>query len=101
MIMPLFSEYYHPTLTNSACEMLISLRNLLHLLKETVAKCLFESILKRITIELDKFFYEDLILNSQFNEGGITQLDFDISNYLIPILNEFAYNIKIDKFLKM
>ena len=98
--MPLFSEYYQPTLTNSACEMLISLKNMLHLFKDSVAKLLFESILKRITIELDIFFYEDLILRTQFNEGGITQLDFDIQNYLIPILNEFALDIKIEKFFK-
>ena len=98
--MPLFSEYYKPTLTQSAADMLISLKNLLHLLKESVAKFLFESILKRITVELDKFFYEDLILNSQFNEGGITQLDFDLTNYLLPILNEFAFDIKIEKFFK-
>ena len=71
--MPLFSEYYQPTLTNSACEMLISLKNLLHLLKDSVAKYLFESILKRITMELDIFFYEDLILNSQFNEGSLSK----------------------------
>ena len=71
MSMPLFSEYYKPTLTQSAADMLISLRNLLHLLKESVAKALFETILKKIIFELDKFFYEDIILQSNFNEGGV------------------------------
>ncbi len=99
--MPLFSEYYKPTLTQSAADMLISLRNLLHLLRESVAKPLFESILKKITFELDNFFYEDLIVQTKFNEGGVLQLDYDINKYLLPILNEFAYDIKIETFFKM
>ena len=100
--MPLFSEYYKPTLTQSAADMLISLRNLLHLLRESVAKSLFESILKKITFELDNFFYEDLITSgTKFNEGGILQLDYDITKYLLPILNEFAYDVKIETFFKM
>jgi hypothetical protein len=100
MAMPLFTEYYKPTLTQSAADMLISLRNLLHLLKESVAKSLFETILKKIINELDKFFYEDIISQSNFNEGGIMQLDFDITKYLLPILNEFAFEIKIDSYFK-
>ena len=95
-----FAEYYKPTLTQSAADMLVSLKNLLHLLKESVAKTLFETILKKITIELDNFIYEDIILQSKFNEGGIAQFDYDITNFLLPILNEFASDIKIEKFFK-
>ena len=100
MAMTSFSEIYKPTLSQSAADMLISLKNLLHLLRETLAKTLFESILKRITTELDKFFYEDVILQTQFNEGGIAQLDFDLTKYLIPILSEFAYDVKVDNFFR-
>lgn len=96
--MRLFSEIYKPSLSQSAAEMLISLKNLLHLLHDTVAKNLFQTILNRITAELDKFFYEDIILKSQFNEGGVSQLDYDISKYVIPILSE--YDIKVDGYFR-
>lgn len=101
MNMPLFSEYYKATLTQSAADMLISLKNMLHLLKESIAKSVFDSILKKVTIELDKFFYQDLIVSSQFNEGGVFQLDFDLNKYLMPILNEFACDkIKIENYFR-
>jgi hypothetical protein len=100
MAMTSFSEIYKPTLSQSATDMLISLKNLLHLLRETVAKTLFESILKRITTELDKFFYDEIILQSQFNEGGISQLDFDLTKYLMPILSEFAKDVKIENYFR-
>lgn len=93
-----FSEILKPSLTQSAADMLISLNNLLHLLNDTVAKNLFQTILKRITVELDKFFFEDIIMRSQFNEGGVSQLEFDINRYLLPILSE--YDIKIDGYLR-
>lgn len=95
-----FSEIYKPTLSQTAVDMLISLKNLLHLVRETLAKNIFETILKRITTELDKFFYEDIILQSQFNEGGVSQLDFDINKYLFPILNEFGNDIKIESYFR-
>lgn len=98
MSMMSFSEILKPSLTQSAADMLISLNNLLHLLNDTVAKNLFQTILKRITVELDKFFFEDIIMRSQFNEGGVSQLEFDINRYLLPILSE--YDIKIDGYLR-
>jgi hypothetical protein len=94
--MPTFSEYYKATLTPSATDMLLSLRNLLFFLKENLAVSLFESILKRLSSKLDKLFYEDLILQTNFNEGGISQLDFDLNKFLFPILNELASELKIE-----
>ena len=99
--MPLFSEYYKPTLTQSAADMLISLKNLLNLLKDSIAKTVFESIVKKLTIELDKFFFNDIIAPNKFNEGGVLQLDFDIQKYLMSILNQFACDIKIENYFRM
>ncbi len=99
--MALFSEYYKPTLTQSAADLLISLKNLLYLLKDSIAKTVFESIMKRLTVELDKFFFSDIIMQNQFNEGGVLQLDFDVKKYLMPILNEFAFDINIENYFRM
>jgi hypothetical protein len=101
MAMALFSEYYKPTLTQSAADLLISLKNLLYLLKDSIAKTVFESIMKRLTVELDKFFFSDIIMQNQFNEGGVLQLDFDVKKYLMPILNEFAFDINIENYFRM
>ncbi|CAF0708520.1 unnamed protein product [Brachionus calyciflorus] len=98
--MPLPSEYYKLTLTQSASDMLISLRNILHLLKDSIAQSLFDSIVKKLTNELDKFYYENLILANQFNEGGSFQLDYDINKYLLPILNEFVTGVKIENYFR-
>jgi hypothetical protein len=101
MAMPLFSEFYKPTLTQTAADMLISLKNLLYLLKDSMAKTVFESIIKKLTVDLDKFFFGEIIMQNQFNEGGVLQLDFDVKKYLVPILNEFAYEIGIENYFRM
>lgn len=58
--MQLFNEFYKPTLTQSAADMLISLRNLLNLLRGSIAKTVFESIVKRLAVEMDKFFLNEI-----------------------------------------
>lgn len=98
--MPLFTDYYKVTLTQSAADMLISLKNLLFLLKDTLAHVLFDTILKKITLELDKFLYEEILLKNQFNEGGISQFDHDFNKYFLPILNEFLVDSKSETYFR-
>jgi hypothetical protein len=98
--MPLFTDYYKVTLTQSAADMLISLKNLIFLLKDSLAQVLFETILKRLTAEIDRFLFEEIILKNQFNEGGISQFDHDFTKYFLPILNEFSVDSKSENFLR-
>jgi RAD50-interacting protein 1 len=98
MSLPSFKSFYKPNLSQSATEMFISLKNLLNSLQESLAKNLFLNILKRITRKLDKFFYKEIILSNQFNDGGISQLEFDVKRYLLPILNEFSSNFSIENY---
>lgn len=101
MCMPLVCEFYKQTLTDSASDMLISLRNILHLLKDSIPQDVFNTIIKKISAELDVFYYKDLILNNTFNEGGIDQLNYDINKYLMPILNEFTSDCNISSLFKL
>ncbi|RNA14133.1 RAD50-interacting 1 isoform X1 [Brachionus plicatilis] len=101
MCMPLVSEFYKQTLTDSASDMLISLRNMLHLLKDSINQEIFNTIIKKLSSELDIFYYKDLILHTTFNEGGIHQLDYDINKYLMPILNEFAIDFNVNSFFRL
>ena len=79
-----------PILTSSATDMLISLKNLLHLIRDSLSRSVFEAILRRILNELEYFFIHDLIKPNQFNMGGVVQLENDITKYVLPILNEFS-----------
>ena len=98
--MPLFSEYFKPSLSQSAADMLISLRNIIYLLRESLASTLFDSILKKLSFGLDNFLYQEIILKNQFNEGGIAQLDYDFSKYLLPIFFEFSTDLKLENFFR-
>lgn len=98
MSLPPFESFYKPNLSQSATEMFISLKNLLNSLHESLARNLFLNILKRITRELDIFFYEHVILENRFNDGGVSQLVFDVKRYLLPILNEYSNNFTIENY---
>jgi hypothetical protein len=102
MSMPLATDLYKLTLTHTAADMLISTQNILHMLKDSLALQIFSSVLKRTISQLDSLFFNDLILKTKFNEGGIAQLDFDFNKYLLPILNEFSAlcNIKTESLLR-
>jgi len=100
--MPSPKEFFKQSLSlsPSAAEMFISLKNLRNSMQDFLAKDVFIDILKRLALSIDDFFYEDFITRTQFNEGGAAQLDFDISRYLVPILSEFSANIKIENYVR-
>jgi hypothetical protein len=93
-------DFYKPNLTQSAADMLVSLKNLLNLLNESLALKLFLIILKRLTIEIDKYFYEDIIKETQFNDGGSSQMAYDVNKYLLPILYQYSGEIKIETYFR-
>lgn len=98
--MPQVKEFYKANLTQSAADMLISIKNLIHLLHDSLALKLFLIILKRLANEIDRYFYEDIIKDTQFNDGGSSQMAYDINKYLLPILSEYARDIKIDTYFR-
>jgi hypothetical protein len=99
-LMPQLKDFYRPNLTQSAADMLVSLKNLLNLLNESLANSLFLIILKRLTIDIDKYFYEDIIKECQFNDGGSSQMAHDVNKYLLSILSQYAGSIKIETYLR-
>ena len=99
-LMPLPKDFYRPNLTQSAADMLVSLKNLLNLLNESLAVKLFMIILKRLTIEIDKYFYEDIIKETQFNDGGSSQMAHDVNKYLLSILSQYAGEVKIETYFR-
>lgn len=100
--MPSPKEFFKQSLSlsPSAAEMFISLKNLRNSMQDFLAKDVFIDILKRLALSIDDFFYESFITKTLFNEGGTAQLEFDINRYLVPILSEFSANVKIENYLR-
>ena len=98
--MPQLKDYYKPNLTQSAADMLVSLKNLLNLLNESLALKVFKIILKRVIIEIDKYFYEDIITQNQFNDGGSGQMAYDVNKYLLSILSQYGNEVKIETYFR-
>ena len=76
--------------SRSFCPMLeVLARNLLSL-RESLANPLFTDLWKNISISLNKFIYEEVILQNHFSEYGANQLHYDMYQGLYPIFGEFT-----------
>ncbi|OWF50906.1 RAD50-interacting protein 1-like [Mizuhopecten yessoensis] len=78
------------TLSSSACEMLLVLKDHLTHIQAQLSKPLFTLAWQRLTDKLDKFMLEEVILQNRFNDGGASQLEFDMTRNLFPLFGEFT-----------
>uniref|UniRef100_T1IUF6 RAD50-interacting protein 1 n=1 Tax=Strigamia maritima TaxID=126957 RepID=T1IUF6_STRMM len=88
--MPSQKEFIVPTLSSSACNMLSVLTVQLHTLKNSLSEPLFNTLWELVAVELNSYFYEELIMRNKFNDGGCAQVHFDISRNLFPIFGEYS-----------
>nr|XP_054763946.1 RAD50-interacting protein 1-like [Lytechinus pictus] len=88
--MPSPKDFIVPALSMTACDMLQSLKERLHLLREQLSPTLFDRLWQDISGKLNKFLFQEVILTNQFNEGGSTQLHFDMTRGLFPLFGEFT-----------
>jgi len=86
------------TLSSSACEMLLFLKGRLQILQEQLASNVFSVMWKDLAQALNKFVYEEIILQCHFNEGGAAQLQFDLTKNLFTLFLE--YTQKPENFFK-
>lgn len=78
------------SLTPTACPMFEILATRLHQVQKCLAAQLFRSFWHSVAERLDAFFYEELVLENRFNEGGATQLKFDITRNLFPLFAQYT-----------
>ncbi|XP_030840743.1 RAD50-interacting protein 1 isoform X2 [Strongylocentrotus purpuratus] len=83
--MPSPKDFIVPALSMTACDMLQSLKERLHLLREQLSPALFDKLWQDISSKLNKFLFQEVILTNQFNEGGATQIQIDMTRGLFPL----------------
>ncbi|ESP04039.1 hypothetical protein LOTGIDRAFT_212244 [Lottia gigantea] len=77
-------------LSASACDMFLVLKQHLAIMDQLLSKPLFNKLWQRLTGKLNKFFMDEVILSNHFNDGGATQLQFDMTRNLFPLFGEFT-----------
>lgn len=56
-----------------------------------LSKPLFTQIWQKLAEKLNKFIFDEVILQNRFNDGGAIQLQFDITRNLFPLFGEFTH----------
>ncbi|XP_037073553.1 RAD50-interacting protein 1-like [Pollicipes pollicipes] len=88
--MPLPGEFVSPSLSPTACPMMQVLTQCLHQLKGLLAVSVFADVWMRLARQLNDFLYDELVMANEFNEGGATQLRFDLSQNLVALFGELT-----------
>lgn len=78
------------SLTPSACPMFEIAAKRLHQLQKSLATKLFTIVWRSIAQQLDTFFFEELVMDSRFNDGGALQLKYDVTRNLLPLFSQFS-----------
>jgi hypothetical protein len=78
------------SLTPSACPIFEVVAKRLHQLQKTLASKLFTIFWRSIAQRLDNYLFENLVLDSRFNDGGALQLKYDVTRNLLPLFSQFS-----------
>lgn len=74
----------------SICPFLEVLARHLHALRDVLAAPLFMQLWKIVADTLNKYVYEEVILQTRFSDAGAAQFKFDMTRGLFPIFGEFT-----------
>uniref|UniRef100_A0A673I7J6 RAD50-interacting protein 1 n=1 Tax=Sinocyclocheilus rhinocerous TaxID=307959 RepID=A0A673I7J6_9TELE len=88
--LPSQSDQATMSLSSSACPMMLCLRDHLLQLQQMLCLPLFQMFWQGLAERLDNFIYEDLILYNHFNEGGVAQLQYDMTRNLFPLFGHYC-----------
>lgn len=78
------------SLSSSACPLLLTLRDRLLQLEQQLCVSLFRIFWQMLVEKLDIYIYQEIILANHFNEGGATQLQFDMTRNLFPLFSHYC-----------
>ncbi|XP_004676976.1 PREDICTED: RAD50-interacting protein 1 [Condylura cristata] len=88
--LPSQSEQAVMSLSSSACPFLLTLRDRLLQLEQQLCFPLFKIFWQMLVEKLDIYIYQEIILANHFNEGGATQLQFDMTRNLFPLFSHYC-----------
>lgn len=77
-------------LSPSICPLLEVLARHLHALRDILAAPLFMQLWQIVADTLNKYVYEEVILQTRFSDAGATQFKFDMTQGLFPIFGAFT-----------
>ncbi|XP_076023482.1 RAD50-interacting protein 1 [Genypterus blacodes] len=78
------------SLSSSACQLLLCVRDRLLNLHQVLSLPLFQVAWQGLAEKLDNFLYQEIILSNHFSEGGAAQLHFDMSRNLFPLFGHYC-----------
>ncbi|KAK0173873.1 hypothetical protein PV328_007015 [Microctonus aethiopoides] len=78
------------SVTRTGCPMFEELTKQLHRLNDALSLPLFNIAWRNIASQLDRYLYEGVILENQFNTGGAAQLKYDITRNLFPLFGLYT-----------
>lgn len=77
-------------LSKTAGDMFQVMATLLHNLDAELSPNIFDTVLRLITIKLDTFFIDSMIINTKFSPGGTAQFQFDMKRNLFALIGQYA-----------
>eukprot|EP00795_Rhopilema_esculentum_P009093 gene9093-16748_t len=86
-------------LSSSACSVLMNVKETLQSMNDELCSSIFGKVWQKYAQIVDRLIFEEVILESHFNEGGASQIKFDLTKNLFLIFEE--HTAKPDSFFKM
>lgn len=74
----------------SICQLLEVVARHLHTLRDALATPLFHTLWVQVAETLDKYIFEEVVLETRFSEAGAEQFRYDMTNALFPIFGGFT-----------
>nr|CAG4638383.1 EOG090X04F1 [Cyclestheria hislopi] len=90
--------FIQPSLSPTAAAMLQAVALGLQWLQDSLSTPLFTKAWQKLAEQVSEFLYEELILQRQFNTGGVAQLNYDIHQNLLPLFSQ--YSTKPDSYFR-
>uniref|UniRef100_A0A2P2HZB4 RAD50-interacting protein 1-like n=1 Tax=Hirondellea gigas TaxID=1518452 RepID=A0A2P2HZB4_9CRUS len=77
-------------ISGSLCPLLEVLARQLHCLRRVLATPLFTELWHTLARDIDKFMFEELVLQNHFSDVGAAQFEHDMTKALFPMFSEFT-----------
>lgn len=97
--LPPLKDYVVPTLSSGACDIMLFIKEHLHLLEEKLCPDIFNRVWKQATYMIDNLIFKEVVYESHFNEGGASQLQFDLKENLFILFGQ--YTPRADSYFKL
>jgi len=97
--LPPIKDYIKPSLSSGACDMMLYIKEHLHLLEERLCPDVFDKVWKQFTTTIDQLIFSEIVCESHFNEGGANQLQFDLRENLFTLFGQ--YTARPDSYFKL